>query len=410
MSWHRSGGWIIDGDTLLVCFAMLLLCFGVVRSGHETFTLNWNLQLLLTNGFLLIASRRINLSAWDLTPFLLVAVLEIPVQWVFGAYYSWRSSLFGIFTLGMTILTVSLVVRRGFGRYIWHVINLVSLFAVACLYVQIVFRLVGIRLDKIPMFANSLFKAWEFTTSFRPCAVFSEPSHLAELCLLSTFYYLLIDKNLRRAIVLIGGMIFSTSALGILGSVFLMTLYVITLDRNSHLGSIKKWLIILTAMVVCIVVLLWVANTDNWVVERILAGGTSSTRIWRAFDLFFEMDSMEKLVGIGIQNAEIYLNHYQIILDHDTYETIKVNREFMQTLGYILCTTGILGFGAFLYSVVRMLITMDYKVKYLCLLFLFVCFTCCIFSRQIFAVYLIAIYATRDIIWCETKSMKCEAS
>lgn len=384
---------------------MFLLCFGAVRAGHEKFTLNWNILLIFTNGFLLFSSQKINLSLLELFPFLLVAVLEVPLQWFFGEHYSWRSSFWGIFTLGMTILNVSLMVRRGYGKYLWKVINFVSLFTVTCLFIQIAFRFVGIRLDRIPFFADTLFKAWEFSASFRPCATFSEPSHLAEMCLLSAYYYLLVEKKFKTALILIVGTILSTSSLGILGSVLLLVLYVMTLDRNSNIGTIKKWMIILFSLALCVIVLLWVGSTDNWVVQRILGGGTSSTRIWRAFDLFDEIDSLEKVIGIGIQNAEIYLNHYGIILNHDTYETVKVNREFMQTLGYVLCTTGILGFGLFLYPFIRMIIKMDYRVKSMCLMFLFVCFTCCIFSRQIFAIYLIAIYAVRDMVKCEMGSV-----
>ena len=177
----------------------------------------------------------------------------------------------------------------------------------------------------------------------------------------------------------------------------LIVFYILNLDRFSHISPTKKYLIIALSVVAGIGVLIWAQSSSWWVIQRIMSGGTSSARIWRSFDLYGIMDFWEKTFGIGNQNQALYLNYHQIVLPHDTSETLA-NREFAQTLGYVLCTTGLIGFGAFLYPFVKMVITQDYRVKTLVLMFLFVCFTCCIFARHIFGVYLVMIYATSGML------------
>lgn len=389
---------MIKAEPLPYILAMFLLCLCAVRAGHESFTFNVNLLLICIDVFLILATRKINFSTAELWVFLVVAALEVPVQWVFNSFYDIRSAMTGMATLALMILNVALMIRRGYGKYLWNVVNFFSMFASVCLILQMALYMVGIRLDQMPILADTFFKAWEFTDKFRPCSLFSEPSHFAELALLSLYYYLLVSRNIRKAAILTAALLLSTSNLGIVGVAMLFVLYVINLDRNAHISSRIKYAVIMLTFLLGIGVMIWINNSSNWVAVRLLEGGTSSVRVMRSFELYDIMSLFEKLFGIGIQNQAIYLNYHSIILPSDSLDIVLQNREFAQTLGYILCTTGALGFCVFMFPFVRMLMKSDYRIKSLCLLFLFVCFTCCIFSRQIFGIYLIMIYATKDIL------------
>lgn len=377
--------------------AMFLLCLGALRTGHESFTLNWMYLLVVLNGFLLVVSRRLNLRTAELYLFVAVSAVEIPLQWLVGEYFGLGSAISGLLSLAMTVILVSQLVRIGYEICLWRVLNGFAIFSTVCLFTQIGALFFGIRLDKVPYLGDFFFKAWEFSSAFRPCATFSEPSHYAELVLLSVFYYLFIDFKKFHLIFLIAGLCVSTSGLGIICSGLLVLFYILHLDRFANVSTARKNAVILICFALGIGVLIWAQDSTLWIVQRLMSGGTSSVRVLRSLDLFRIMDFGEKLFGIGNQNQMLYLNHYGIVLAHDTTETL-VNREFAQTLGYILCTTGILGFVAFLFPFVRMLIRQEYRIKALVLLFLFVCFVCCIFARHIFAVYLAMVYATAGML------------
>lgn len=375
---------------------MFLLCLGAVRTGHDGFTLGVNNLLIALIVLLLVFTRKLNLSNRDLYPFLAVAILEIPIQRLLHSHFGIRSALNGVVTLALMILTLSMIVRRGNGKYLWSVVNFISILASVCLILQMACYTVGIRLDQIPFLSDTFFKAWQFGEKFRPCSLFSEPSHFAELALLSLCYYLLIKPNLGKAVILAAALILSTSNLGIIGTAMLFVLYVLNLNRYSNVSQTKKYTIILFAFLLGSGAMLWINTSSSWVASRLLDGGSSSVRILRSFELYDIMDLFEKLFGIGIQNQEIYLNYHSIILPSDSLQTVFQNREFAQTLGYILCTTGALGFFAFVFPFLKMIFKADYRLKCICLLFLFVCLTCCIFSRHIFLIYLILVFTTAN--------------
>lgn len=352
---------------------------------------------MTTAVILFVTTRKIGRSALELLLFWGVAVLEFPIQWLIYSHYGPQSALNGVITLALMILNVLLIVHRGYEDYLWKTLNFISILSSLCLILQMVCYWMGIRLDKIPFLSETFFKAWEFTNSFRACSLFSEPSHFAELALLSLYYYLLVKPRLRIAIVLALALILSTSNLGIIGVALLVVLYLLNLERYAHVRSSTKYIIITIAFLLGSGIMVWLSNSDNWVAVRLMSGGSSSVRIMRSFELYDVMDAFEKLFGIGIQNQEIYLNYHTIILPSDRLETIT-NREFSQTLGYILCTTGALGFSAFSVPFIRRILRSDYSMKCLCLLFFFVCLTCCIFSRHTFLLYLIAIYSAGGIL------------
>lgn len=392
-----SHKYTISAAQFVLQLSMLLLCVGAVRAGHKSFTINWIYLLLLLNVLLVLTSRRINLRIMELLPFVMICAIEIPLQWLIGEYFGWRSALSGFIVLAMTVVLVAQLTRQGYEKKLWNVLNAVSIFSTICICMQTAGYLVGIRLDKIPVINELFFKAWEFSASFRPCATFSEPSHYAEIVLLSLFYYLFVEQNKKLSLFLTCGLCLSTSGLGIIGAGLLLVFYLLNLDRFSRIKPLTKYTVVTLTFVMGVGALIWAQSTSLWIIQRIMSGGTSAARIWRSFDLFQIMDLAEKIFGIGIQNQMLYLNHYSITLAHDTYDTM-VNREFAQTLGYILCTTGISGFLAFVFPFGKMILKQNYCMKALCLLFLFICFTCCIFSRHVFAIYLTMIYATAGML------------
>ncbi len=392
---------VISVRMLVIKLTVIVLCLGTLNISETLFNFPIHYLILVLDIFAMLCIHNAGDLDYglDLLPFVACTTITLAFQTVLaGPYFSWSSSFSSIILLYAMLICVILVMQKGYGDTIWKIINFFNLLSAICILVQYGAYMVGIRLDKMGSLSEWFFNAWEFSDSFRPCGTHDEPSAFAKTVLPSLYYYLFVGKNWKKALICIGGLAVSTSALGLLGMLLLLVVWLCNLDKLYGFGIRTKYLILgiigLVGSAACLVVL----NMDIFIVERMMSGSSVGVRVLRSVDLFSLMSPVEKIIGIGVQNQQNYLNHYGIILAHDTYETtIGANREFAGTLGYILCTTGFFGLVFFVMPFYRTYKRHGLQVKVACALMLFCSLFCIFFNHTILVVFLLMVYATVDM-------------
>ena len=400
-SLNFSNKYKVDSLSLANVLLMLILLFGVVRGGFDKY--NYGITTLVLIGMIgyciILKTIRINISSILLWPFLIAIILEIPLQMISnGGYYNVKNAINGVVVFALMYMVVLVLCNHGSSKMIWNLVNMISIAASSLILLQVLCHyILHINLDGLPIIGEYLFNSWTFKF-YRPCGMFSEPSLYAELVLFSLYYYSFISINKKWMILHTLALLLSTSSLAIVGAVFIYAMLFMNMNRMKSMSKEKRLVFSILLFCSAIVLLIWISNTSNPVVVRVLSGGTSEVRITRSYELFMRLPIMNKIWGIGIQNQELYLNYYNIILNSDKLGIAYTNREFAATIGYILCTTGVLGLTVFLAPLVKIFKRYDYRMKVLLMLFGIVCFTCCVFSRMAFCVFLVLIFATKEII------------
>jgi hypothetical protein len=366
-----------------------------MRYGHRGFRLNLFSSLVVIIGMMVVIKRKIVLRFRfnELIFFIAVCAFELPIQLIaWYDYFAIGNAVKAIITFSMMVAVLMMLDLKRSGKAIWNAFNVLTVIASILVIIQHLLQLSGYS------FNNSFLREYLFTYHqfdfHRPSSVYSEPSHYAEMALLSLYNYIFIKKNIPSMIVVGVGLMFSTSSLAIVGSGVLIGLFVFYLNSVKMKRS-NKYIILISTIAIGLYLAYWITVTTNLIITRTLNGASSGVRVFRSFELFGLMNWYHRLVGIGIQNQALYLNWYDIVLPSDARETL-INREFAQTFGYILATTGLLGLFAFYGPLSVKILNCDYRIKVLFALFLFVSLTCCIFSRQSILIYLILLYSTID--------------
>lgn len=376
---------------------LFILCLSAARTQHDVFTIPFSALLILLIFIGMTFKNKINISCLQSnTIFLLTLLFCLLLQIIGNKYYfDVIEASKAIIIYYCTILACSLIISNDTSCIQWKIINWFSFISAGTIICQYFFYKIGIRLDYMPVLKEFVFNAWEFDYAFRPCGLFSEPSHFAELALISLYYFFFIKFSLYKILIICLGLVLSTSMLGILGIPLIVLVYIAypSLKRANdvRLMAMKKFIVVLFSLMFLTMVYFYFIADYSWLNERIMAGGTAGSRIFRSVEILTRLDFFEALYGIGMQNQALYLNYMGIILESDAFDTIE-NREYAQTLGYILCTNGILGFMAFLYQFVKIFICADRRTRVFIGLFLIICFTSCVLTRPIFLIYLVVLY------------------
>lgn len=315
-----------------------------------------------------------------------------------GNYYS-RGSAFSAISLYLAMVVLVIIIcQRGYGGFIWKIINGIVLVCSWLIILQSVVHLFGIRLTELGLFSELFFNGWESTIATRLCGPFSEASHFAQHAMLSLVYFVFIRPSWGKAAVVVIAMLLSTSSLALVGIGLLFVALILNLKPLFGLSGKYSYLAFLLCLVVGAGVVLLLAYFDAYILTRTLQSSSLSVRFLRSLDLFGLLSWPERLFGVGLQNQALYLNWYRIILAHDTYETtIGANREFAGLIGYLLCTSGVFGVGAFLLPLIRLLFQGKLATRIIVVTFLYICLFCCIFSSFVLILYFIALYATFDM-------------
>ena len=380
-----------------------VLCISILMQGNKMIDIPniITLSILLIGGAIVILSNNIKVFYESSMVFfcIMLTFLMILISFVnpryFDCFMAWKGTFnFYVFILIAFIYT-SLTSKNN--KY-WIIVNRISDISVFILFIQLItFKILGIELHNLNIYGNLLFNAVESGVQYRPSAFFSEPSHLAEFLLLSYYYYLYIDRNLKRICLYSVAIVISTSGLGIVGALFLLSLYFFTFDKNISFNGFSKILLMLIRiclifimMFVFVVIYGFMIESNHWLIQRLVKGATIEVRVFRSFDIFRRMDTFEKFFGVGLQNQGNYLNHYAIISKYDTPGSL-INREYAQTIGYILVTTGVIGIISYMLGWVKIIFNYNYKIKILVFLFLFLCLASNMLTRNIYILFLIMI-------------------
>ncbi|MEA4973591.1 hypothetical protein SDC9_59938 [bioreactor metagenome] len=336
---------------------------------------------------------------------ILILLLTLLTTVFARGYFSLLSAVKGLTSfyifVGITFIFLS---YDKYAEEYWKMINMLAQFAIFLVIIQsVLYYSLDFKLHLLPVIGNCFFRAFETSSHFRPSSLFSEPSHLAEFVLLSLYYYLYIKKKFLVVFFYLLGLIFSTSGLGIVGSLALLLGYFITYSTDLKF-KYQKILVFFSKLVLIILlfVFFWFVfmvgfESKNWLINRLISGATVDARVLRSIDIFSKIGSVEKITGVGLQNLANYINYHGIISEYNNISTLQ-NKEYAQTLGYILVTTGAIGFAVFMSVWIKLICKGDKKVRIITLLFLFVCLVSNVLTRAIFIVYLVQVlgFVKRD--------------
>lgn len=394
--------WIKERRIRTACITVMLLvlCLGAVRTGHDrlSFSIGYSLVALDILALLYIRPKTDLDQGLEFLLFPLVCLLGIGLQLLLGGrYYDLQNALtaFAVLLAGMVCLVF--VAQKHYAALIWSIVNAFSLFSAGCILVQMALYAVGIRLDKLGLISDLFFTAWEFTDSFRPSGPFCEPSAFAQFALFSLFYFLYIRRNWLAAFLLTAALLLSTSSLGLVGIALLYGIFLLRLDKLCGVSKKTKYRILAAIGITAAALIGLLAHMDVWLIRRTLAGSSIQVRLLRSIELYSLMTPLEKLFGIGMQNQANYLDFHGIILANDTYETVAgASREFAGLMGYLLCTTGIMGLSAFALPLVRLL-KKSWRTAVITGLFLYISLFCSIFTQHIMVLGIALIYAAWDM-------------
>lgn len=329
-------------------------------------------------------------------------ILLLISTFIYTGYYSTVNNLKGIlyFIIFASIVTFF---SSQFSRknLYWIIINKFSLLAAFFIVVQsIAYYFGNVRLDEFSLVGEWLFNSFELNSKYRPASLFSEPSHLSEFLLLSVYFYIFKERNVISLIILIVAIVLSTSGIGIVGVALLsfIFLYSYKVKKNKYyianilILNLSRMAILFFLLSTSTIVYSSMLTSNNWLIQRLASGGTFEARVLRSFDLYEQISFTNKILGTGLQNQANYLNFYSITSIYDNIDTL-VGREYAQTIGYLLVTTGVIGLISFLLIWVSKLIVVSRDTKTLIILFLFLCLLSNMFTRGIIVLYMIIIYS-----------------
>lgn len=378
----------------------MVLCFFTVRGAHSTPAIPLPFLILGLDmiGILCIRHTGDLHYGIDLLPFAASVLLSLLVQNSYGSsYFHADDALSATVLLLAMLICVILLTQRGYTHIIWKTVSTLNILAATCILLQNATVPLGVRLDKMGSFAGWLFNAWEFSDTIRLCGPFLEPAMYAQVGLLGLYDALFLRPSLFRATLTTTALVLSTSALALVGIVLLYGMYLFSLDRVSNAS--RRFKITLIALVVGLVAVSanFLLTSDIYIVQRALSGSSVGVRFLRSMDLYWLLNPLEKLFGIGLQNQQYYLFHHNITLAHDTYETLYENKEYASVLGYIPCTLGFWGLSTFLFPFLRCFFRGDLRTKTIVALLIYVCLFCNLMSNCIFVIYIMAVYSAYDL-------------
>ncbi len=274
--------------------------------------------------------------------------------------------------------------------YRW--IHAVTMVGAGIILTQYVLRMVlGIRLSAIPVIGEYIFHAVDRGVNFRPSGIFSEPSQFAKIAVLDLYFSLFVKNNRRATVVVLLGVLCSTSGMGIILSFGLLVWWAVSCELSK-----KQWLnvalkLALVLAFVALVVFFFGYSGDNRLLNRLRGGATINQRTFRAVEVYYKMQPLDKIFGVGLYNMANYLDEYGIVLVTDRADTL-VHREYGQSFVYVLCTLGIAGFAGYAGLILNFALRLPKKKKIVAAILLGVSLTASIMVTAYFALILAVCY------------------
>ena len=180
---------------------------------------------------------------------------------------------------------------------------------------------------------------------------FLEPSHLCEYvcpCLSMVLFSEAINKKqLFIALLFTIGMVASTSMTGIVIAAVLWGMFLYNLAASKKMNDKIAWLILIVILI-CIAIRLYQVpiiheqfrkKFSSVVNGQIYRGSSLYTRVFYGWNVFGDLDMVNKIFGCGYQNTGLFFLAKQIGFNY----VMGGNVAFMSGLTAILCQLGFLG-------------------------------------------------------------------
>lgn len=135
--------------------------------------------------------------------------------------------------------------------------------------------------------------------------------------------------------------------------------------KTQKVNGINKMFVVIVILIAFVVIAVCTSIIQS-VLYRLGTTGesgstTGSLRLLRGLSIFAQLPTIHKIFGVGLGDLANYLIQNNITTPYDT--DLKPGNEYMNTLSYILVTTGYLGFSIFLSFVVS--IYVKYRKYYI---------------------------------------------
>lgn len=177
---------------------------------------------------------------------------------------------------------------------------------------------------------------------FRPSSLFLEPGYFTLFCIPYVCLLFFKKKNnliikIEHVIVLIA-LFLSGSSAALVSIAIIIYLYFNYFFKNH---GFKKGINIIITTLLSIIILLFVITNfkNNDIVERTISGASFNNRVTRGIIVYDKMSSINKLMGVGINNLGNYMEYNGISTEFD-----ETNLNYCSSIVQILTNSGIIGF------------------------------------------------------------------
>ena len=326
--------------------------------------------------------------------FILNVLSLIAVLIVNSRNYAWFSEIRAI--RGQAIYMVFFIVSFFVVEYVddlkfpYKLLHYLSLLAGVIVIIQSIANRAGVNLHGIPVLGEFVFNSTD--GFFRPSAFFGEPSYFAEVVVLDLFFNLFITNNYKMAVFNIISLIPTYSGVGVLlaGSMLLSWVLTKQVSKNVLINFVTK--LVTGGCLFLFVYNLVIYDGDNILVNRLTRGATINQRTYRGIEIFGNLDPIHKTFGVGMQNVSSYLDLNRITLENDREDTL-VNREFMQSFYYLLCTLGVCGSFSSFFCFGELFKNMKGYKRLIIIFLILLMFVSSMICRSIFILWMIMIAA-----------------
>ncbi len=220
---------------------------------------------------------------------------------------------------------------------------------------------------------------------FRPSGLFIEPSYFSLFAMPAIMDMLIGSrKNYVLFALSTGAVLLTTATSGLVGICIMLVFALIAVFKEE---TAKKY--VLAIALIGIVSVVATNGLFSETINRLQSGGSFNYRVTRGIMTYREMPLFHKIFGVGLNNLEAYMNHYDLSTPYDEAD-LNYCCSVLQSLNF----SGIVGFTAligFMWSLWRRSRTAADRCMCAILIFI-LCYEAILFTYR-FAFYVIILEA-----------------
>lgn len=176
-------------------------------------------------------------------------------------------------------------------------------------------------------------EAW-YLEGIRPQGLFPEPQVYATF-ILPLLVKTILKKDYRLAIFLTLSIAFSTSSLGILSSAFVwLSLFVFSDSQKRHRT------LYLSIFLICLAICTQLSVFDFAINKILETNFEENVRLTRGFYIYSELPTINKFLGIGVNNLDFWLEHGKLTLI-DSITALMRHAGYITTMSELLVNFGL---------------------------------------------------------------------